>query len=68
MENIIEEIQKEMSVYLSNIQMDELQKVLRKTLQGKTLKLINEKYKYKKDYCDLFICAKRVEGCSEKSI
>jgi len=68
MENIIEEIQKEMYIHLSNIQMEQLQKVLRKTLQGKALKLINEKHKYKKDYCDLFICAKRVEGCSEKSI
>ena len=68
MEKLIKEIQREMSYYLSIKQMDQLEKVLRKTLQEKEFKIINEANYEEKDYCDLFICAKKVEGCSERSI
>lgn len=68
MEKLIKEIQREMSYYLSIKQMEQLEKVLRKTLQEKEFKIINEANYEEKDYCDLFICAKKVEGCSERSI
>lgn len=70
-EELIIEIQKEMINILDNMQMEELNKVLFKKLQG--LAYINEVNnknfeKEEVDYCNIFICAKRVEGCSEKSI
>jgi site-specific recombinase XerD len=71
MEKLIVEIEQEMIKILNNMQMEELHKVLLKKLQGATL--IDEannkdSENEEMDYCNLFICAKRVEGCSEKSI
>lgn len=72
MKELIIEIEQEMVKLLNNMQMEELHKVLLKNLQGLTL--IDEsnntslKEKTELDYCNIFICAKRVEGCSEKSI
>lgn len=72
MEKILIEIEQEMVKLLNNMQMEELHKVLLKNLQGLTLiDKPNDKSleaKEKIDYCNIFICAKRVEGCSEKSI
>lgn len=71
MEKLIIEIEQEMINLLNNMQMEELHKVLLKKLQGLAFieksnnkNLDNEEV----DYCNIFICAKRVEGCSEKSI
>ena len=53
------------------MQMEELHNVLLKKLQGLTFNnKANNKNLYddEVDYCDIFICAKKVEGCSEKSI
>lgn len=67
MENLIMEIQKQMMEHLSSSQMEELEKVLVKNLKGSMVS--NEQSVVSDiDYCKLFICAKRVEGCSEKSI
>lgn len=72
MKELIVEIEQEMAKLLNNMQMEELHRVLLKNLQGLTL--IDEsnntslKEKAELDYCNIFICAKRVEGCSEKSI
>lgn len=55
MEKLIKEIQMEMSYYLSIKQMEQLEKVLRKTLQEKEFKIINEANYEEKDYCDLFV-------------
>ncbi|HDK7175467.1 TPA: tyrosine-type recombinase/integrase [Clostridium botulinum] len=71
MEKLIIEIEHEMVNSLNNMQMEELHNVLLKKLQGldfihksNNKSLHNEEL----DYCNIFICAKRVEGCSEKSI
>ncbi|MFL0198854.1 site-specific tyrosine recombinase/integron integrase [Clostridium sp. WILCCON 0269] len=71
MEKLIIEIEQQMINLLNNMQMEELHKVLLKKLQGVAFidktnseNLENEEV----DYCNMFICAKRVEGCSEKSI
>jgi site-specific recombinase XerD len=70
-EKLIVEIEQQMINLLNNMQMEELHKVLLKKLQGlgfideaNNKNLENEE----PDYCNIFICAKRVEGCSEKSI
>ncbi|NAS19622.1 tyrosine-type recombinase/integrase [Clostridium butyricum] len=71
MEKLIVEIEQEMIKILNNMQMEELHKVLLKKLQGSTLidEANNKDCENEEvDYCNLFICAKRVEGCSEKSI
>lgn len=71
MEKLIVEIEQEMISILNNMQMEELHKVLLKKLQGLTY--IGEDNsgcfeRQEVDYCNIFICAKRVEGCSEKSL
>ncbi|MBE1303372.1 tyrosine-type recombinase/integrase [Clostridium botulinum] len=71
MEKLIIEIEQEMINLLNNMQMEELHKVLLKKLQGLAFieKSNNKNLDNKEvDYCNIFICAKRVEGCSEKSI
>lgn len=70
-EKIIIEIEQEMISVLNNMQMEELHKSLLKKLGKLTLiddanSKISESAEV--DYCNIFICAKRVEGCSEKSI
>lgn len=70
MEYIIKTVEQRMVKILNNFQMEELHKELVKALQE--LKLsgddINNRYVGQINYCEIFICAKRVEGCSEKSI
>ncbi len=69
-EKIITEIEQRMLYILDNGQMEELHKVLAYCLYGVTLSdnedLIKENEEL--DYLNLFITAKHVEGCSEKSI
>ena len=67
-EKLICEIEEEISIILNNIQMEELHKVLVNSLgklECNQEKLYSEK---ETDYLSIFICAKQVEGCSEKSI
>lgn len=71
MEKLIVEIEQGMANLLNNMQMEELHKILLKSLQG--IMFVEESNKKilkdnEVDYCNFFICAKRVEGCSEKSI
>ncbi|PRR79237.1 Tyrosine recombinase XerC [Clostridium liquoris] len=71
MEKLIIEIEQGMINLLNNMQMEELHKVLLKKLQGLTFidEANNKNLENKEvDYCNIFICAKQVEGCSEKSI
>ncbi|ELP60206.1 integrase/recombinase, phage integrase family protein [Clostridium pasteurianum DSM 525 = ATCC 6013] len=71
MEKLIVEIEQEMINLLDNMQMEELHKVLLRKFQGLTLVDKSNKKIFENDeidYCNIFICAKRVEGCSEKSI
>ncbi|WP_423738385.1 site-specific tyrosine recombinase/integron integrase [Clostridium algidicarnis] len=71
MKELIIEIEQEMANLLNNMQMEELHKVLLKKLQGLTFIEETNKKSLKEEkinYCNIFISAKRVEGCSEKSI
>lgn len=69
-ERLITDIEQGMIKFLDNKEMEELHNVLLNTLCGLTVlyekpdKDSTEEYKY----CEIFICAKRAEGCSEKSI
>lgn len=67
-EKLITEIEQEISNILNNMQMEELHKVLVNSL-GK-LEYNKEKLYLEKeiDYLSIFLCAKQVEGCSDKSI
>ncbi|NEZ50044.1 hypothetical protein FDB54_10530 [Clostridium botulinum] len=64
MEKFIVEIEQEMLSILNNMQMEQLHKVLLKELQGLTVSNSKESDKLceEVDYCNLFICAKQVEG------
>lgn len=69
MEQIINEIEQNMVNLLDNMEMEALHNVLVNTLCGLiVIENKNNKNSCEKDYCDMFICAKRVEGCSEKTI
>lgn len=61
MKTVITEIESRMSVHLNSVQLAALHTVLAECLDEKS---IDEA----KDYIGLFIAAKRVEGCSEKTI
>lgn len=63
-QSVIVSIEQEMLHSLSNQQLEELHNVLTKYLSGTALDT-NEN---EEDYVSLFLSAKRVEGCSEKTI
>ena len=65
MQNRINSILDEMESYLSISQMKQLQKVLVKCLEEK-----KDEFDYvcNHDYLDMFLTAKRIEGCSERTI
>ncbi len=67
MQDVIKEVVQGMLPFLNNAQLEKLQDVLRKTLSFKeaTDKQCEEK---EQDFVRLFIAAKRIEGCSEKSL
>lgn len=65
---IINEIIQQMLPYLNNAQEDKLQIVLRKVLSRYEVAEGNEKHEQELDYVALFLSAKRIEGCSEKSL
>lgn len=71
-EQFINEVMQGMLPYLDNGQLAKLQRVMRHALHGKTVfedKVeVSVKTKENKKVVDLFISAKRVEGCSEKSL
>ncbi|SNV87608.1 site-specific tyrosine recombinase/integron integrase [Clostridium cochlearium] len=71
MEKLIIEIEQEMIHLLNNMQMEELHNVLLRKLHGVAFiaKANNKNLENEEvNYCNLFICAKRVEGCSGKSL
>lgn len=67
-EKLITEIEQRMAYLLDDRQMEELQKILVNILSK--LECNNDKLYLEKerDYLKIFICAKQVEGCSDKSI
>ena len=70
-ETIINEVMQGMLPYLDNGQLAELQRIMRHALHGKTIleeEVDGQKTEENNKGVDLFISAKRVEGCSAKSL
>lgn len=71
-ETFINEVVQSMLPYLDNGQLVKLKKSLQQVLQGKTIFEeeidIQKKEEENRHLTELFIAAKRVEGCSEKSL
>ena len=72
-ETLISDVVQGMLPFLDNAQLEELKYVLQQALQGKTVVELEtvdreERLKENKRLTELFIAAKRVEGCSEKSL
>jgi site-specific recombinase XerD len=70
-DKLIAEILQKMAGKLSSVQLDELQKVLNFTLRNVEIAKRQDPYTQEKDNNSLlssFISAKRIEGCSEKSL
>lgn len=68
-EQLIQEVQRQMLPHLNNAQLKQLQAVLEKALTGVTVHRdeapdVSESV----DTVSLFITAKRIEGCSEKTL
>lgn len=68
LDKIILEVQKDMIGDLNGVQLEKLAQVLRKHLSGVVDDIASESLKGQEDFLQKFISAKRVEGCSEKSL
>ncbi|ALP91023.1 MULTISPECIES: site-specific tyrosine recombinase/integron integrase [Clostridium] len=69
MEKLIMKIEQKMIKILDNIEMDQLHKVLADCFRDIAVTQKNgDDNQEEKDYVEIFICAKRVEGCSERSL
>ena len=67
-EQLISEIQRKMLPYLNNEQLMQLRSALSETLQGATISFDDNLENDDRDAVEAFICAKRIEGCSEKTL
>lgn len=68
-QNLITEVVQEMLPYLNNAQMEKLQDVLVHALFGyEVAKTDKDENVSEQNFVDLFLSAKRIEGCSEKSL
>ena len=68
-EQLIQEVQRQMLPYLNNAQLKQLQSVLERVLSGIELShSADAAKKVKVDTVACFINAKRIEGCSEKTL
>ena len=67
-EQLIAEIQRQMLPYLNNEQQMILRSVLEKTLQNVTVGEETIDHSHDKNAVEAFITAKRIEGCSEKTL
>ena len=67
-EQIISEIQRKMLPYLNNEQLMQLRNALWETLQGATVSFDDGIEIDERDAIEAFISAKRIEGCSEKTL
>ena len=68
LDEIILEVQKDLAGELSGVQLEKLVQVLRKHLSGIVDAAVSENEKKSEGFLEMFIAAKRVEGCSEKSL
>ena len=68
-EQLITEIQRKMLPYLNNEQLKQLRSVLNETLQGVSVSYDEDQLVTDdRDAVEAFISAKRIEGCSEKTL
>jgi len=68
-QNLITDVVQEMLPYLNNAQMEKLQEALVYTLfKYEVTKCEKEKELSEQNLVELFLAAKRIEGCSEKSL
>ena len=68
-EEFISEIQRKMLPYLNNEQLLQLRKVLNETFRGATVSYeTSEDEPDEPDVVEAFVTAKRIEGCSEKTL
>ena len=69
-QQIISEVVQQMLPHLDNVQMQQLQKVLENTLFGCEITAQTEKKDTDDNpkLIDAFVSAKRIEGCSEKTL
>lgn len=68
-QKLIQTVVTDMLSYLNNAQVEKLQEVLLHVLWGYDISLSNGKVeKQEQDLLALFLAAKRIEGCSEKSL
>ncbi len=68
-QNLITDIVQAMLPYLNNAQIEKLQEVLQHSLSNyKVVECENEKELSEQNLVELFLAAKRIEGCSEKSL
>lgn len=68
-QNLINDVLQAMIPYLNNSQAEKLQSVLLHELWNyEVLECGNKKEDAKQNYVELFLSAKRIEGCSEKSL
>ncbi|MFR5970888.1 MAG: site-specific tyrosine recombinase/integron integrase [Clostridium sp.] len=68
-QNLIKDVVQEMLPYLNNAQNQKLQEILRYTLaKYEVTDSQNKEENSEQDFVELFLAAKRIEGCSEKSL
>jgi len=67
-EQLISEIQRKMLPYLNNEQLMQLRSALSETLKGATVSFDEGMEADARDAVEAFISAKRIEGCSEKTL
>ena len=68
-QDLIKDVIQGMLPYLNNAQNEKLQEVLRYTLAKYEVTENQNKEKFlEQNYVELFLSAKRIEGCSEKSL
>ena len=68
-ENLIKDVLQEMLQYLDNVQSAKLQEVLHNTFTSyEVVESKEQENNSKRNYLELFLVAKRIEGCSDKSL
>ena len=67
-QQIIIDVMQQMLPHLDNAQMQKLQKVLEYTLHGCEITVLEENDNDNSQLVESFISAKRIEGCSEKTL
>ena len=68
-QNLINDVVRDMLPYLNNAQIERLQAVMQHALFSyEVIENENKDSSVKQDFVELFLSAKRIEGCSEKSL